>query len=107
MVGEAELAALVRGIRQRYKPLRVILFGSYARGQAHAASDLNLCLVVPEAGEWLERHAEFLRDFDLPGAVLRPVIYTVQELERLRAEAHPFVREILEEGRVLHERRGS
>jgi predicted nucleotidyltransferase len=107
MVGDAELAALVRGIRERYKPLQVILFGSYARGQAHTGSDLNLCLVVPEAGEWLERHAELLRRFDLPGAVLRPVVYTTQELERLRAEGHPFVREILEEGRVLHERRGS
>jgi predicted nucleotidyltransferase len=107
MVDEAELAALVRGIRESYKPQRVILFGSHARGQAHAGSDLNLCLVVSEAGEWLERHAEFLRRFDLPGAVLRPVIYTTQELERLRAEGHPLVREILEEGRVLHERRGS
>jgi predicted nucleotidyltransferase len=107
MVGEPELAALVRGIRERYRPLRVILFGSYARGQARAGSDLNLCLEVPEAGEWLERHAEFLRRFDLPGVVLRPVIYTTQELERLREEGHPFVREILEEGRVLHERRGS
>ncbi len=105
MVGEGELAALVRGIRERYQPQRVILFGSYARGQANAGSDLNLCLVVPEAGDWLERHVEFLRRFDLPGVALRPVIYTGQELERLSAEGQPFVREILEEGRVLHERR--
>ena len=107
MVGEDELASMVDDIRAHYKPQRVILFGSYARGQAHAGSDLNLCLVVPEAGEWLERHAEFLRRFDLPGRAVRPVIYTSQELERLRAEGHPFVREILEEGRVLHERRRS
>jgi predicted nucleotidyltransferase len=107
MVGESELASLVKDIGAHYKPQRVILFGSYARGQADAGSDLNLCLVVAEAGDWLERQAEFLRRFDLPGAVLRPVIYTSQELERLRAEGHPFVREILEEGRVLHERRRS
>ena len=105
MVGEDELGSLVREIGERYQPQRVILFGSYARGQAHAGSDLNLCLVVSEAGDWLERHVEFLRRFDLPGAALRPVIYTGQELERLRAEGQPFVREILEEGRVLHERR--
>jgi len=107
MIDEGGLAALVRDIREHYKPLRVILFGSYARGQAHAGSDLNLCLVVPEAGEWLERHVEFLRRFDLAGLAVKPVIYTSQELERLRAEGHPFVREILEEGRVLHERRRS
>ena len=107
MVSEGELAALVRDIRAHYHPLQVILFGSYARGQAHAASDLNLCLVVKEAGDWLERHAEFLQRFDLPGTAVRPVIYTAQELERLRAEGHPFAREILEEGRVLHESRRS
>jgi predicted nucleotidyltransferase len=84
MVTEEQLAALVRDLRERYKPQRVILFGSYARGEAHAGSDLNLCLVVQEAGEWLERHAEFLR-----------------------AEGQPFAREILEEGRVLHESRRS
>jgi len=107
MVSDDQLSLLVKEIRERYKPLRVILFGSYARHEAHPDSDLNLCLVVPEAGEWLERHAEFRRRVDLPGLYIQPVIYTSQELERLRAEGHPFVREILEEGRVLHERRRS
>jgi len=107
MVSEEELASLVRELRERYHPLQVILFGSQARGQAHPGSDLNLCLVVKEAGDWLERHAELLRAVDLPRVHLQPVIYTSLELERLRAEGHPFVREILEEGRVLHERRRS
>jgi predicted nucleotidyltransferase len=105
MIAEGELEALVRALREHYHPLRVILFGSYARGQAHAGSDLNLCLVVKEAGDWLERQVELLRRFDPPGVHLRPVIYTSAELERLAAEGQPFVREILEEGRVLHERR--
>ena len=107
MVTDGELSALVRGIREHYKPQRVILFGSYARGEAHAGSDLNLCLVVPQAGDWLERHAEFLGRFDLPATAIRPIIYTAQELERLRAEGQPFALEILEEGRVLHESRRS
>jgi predicted nucleotidyltransferase len=105
MVSEEQLASLVHDIRGRYHPLQVILFGSYARGEAQAESDLNLCLVVKEAGGWLERQAEFRSFVDLPGAYIQAVIYTSQELERLRAEGHPFVREILEEGRVLHERR--
>ena len=107
MVSDEQLASLVRDLRERYKPQRVILFGSYARGEAHAGSDLNLCLVVQQAGDWLERQVEFLKQIDPPGVHLQPVIYTLQELERLRAEGHPFVREILEEGRVLHESRRS
>jgi predicted nucleotidyltransferase len=104
MVSEEQLSLLLKDLRERYKPQRVILFGSYAREEAHAGSDLNLCLVVTEAGEWLERHAEFRRRVDLPGLSIQPVIYTSEELERLRAEGHPFVREILEEGKVLYER---
>ena len=107
MFSDDQLALVVKQVREHYRPLRVILFGSYARGQAHAGSDLNLCLVVPEAGDWLERHAEFRRVVDPPEVYIQPVIYTSQEWERLRAEGHPFVREILEEGRVLYERRRS
>jgi predicted nucleotidyltransferase len=107
MFSDDQLALVVKQVREHYRPLHVILFGSYARGQAHAGSDLNLCLVVPEAGDWLERHAEFRRVVDPPEVYIQPAIYTSQEWERLRAEGHPFVREILEEGRVLHERRRS
>ena len=105
MVTEDQLTTLVKGIRERYKPQSVHLFGSQARGEAHEASDLNLCLVVTEAGDWLERQMELLKGFDLPGVPLRAFVYTVAEWDRLRAEGHPFVREILEEGRVLYERR--
>jgi predicted nucleotidyltransferase len=105
MIDREGIAALVREIRQQFQPLKVILFGSYARGEARADSDLNLCLVVSEAGEWLERHAEFRRRIDPPGVLVQPVIYSAGELERLGAEGHPFVREILEEGKVLYERR--
>lgn len=107
MVSDERLASLVRDIRTRLKPQRVVLFGSRARGEAHADSDLNLCLVVPEAGDWLERQEALLKSFDLPGVPLRAVIYTAAEWERLTAEGHPFLREIVEEGRVLYERRRS
>ena len=103
MVEQAQLDALVRSIRQHFKPKRIILFGSHARGDSHEASGLDLCLVVPEAGDWLERQIEFHRAVDSPGVQVQPYIYTAAEFERLRAEANPFVLAIIEEGRVLHE----
>ena len=105
MIDREGIAALVREVRQQFHPQKILLFGSYARGQALADSDLNLCLVVDKAGEWLERHEEFRRRIDPPGVLVDAVIYSAEELGRLRAEAHPFVSEILEEGKVLYERR--
>jgi predicted nucleotidyltransferase len=80
-----------------------MLFGSQARGDSHAASGLDLCLVVAEAGDWLERHIEFRRAVDLPGVQVEPYIFTAAEFERLRADGNPFVLDILEEGRLLYE----
>jgi predicted nucleotidyltransferase len=103
MVEQAQLDALVLSVRQRFRPKRIVLFGSHARGDSHAASGLDLCLVVPEAVEWLERHVEFRRAVELPGMEVEPYIFTSAEFERLRAEGNPFVQAILEEGRVLYE----
>jgi predicted nucleotidyltransferase len=103
MVDQARLDGLVRSAGERFKPSKIILFGSQARGDAHAGSALDLCLIVPEAGDWLERHIEFRRAVDLPEMAVEPFIFTTAEFERLRAEGNPFVLAILEEGRVLYE----
>jgi uncharacterized protein len=38
---------LTRRIVERFDPLQVILFGSHARGEAHADSDVDLLVVFP------------------------------------------------------------
>ncbi len=103
MVDQARLESLVHAAQERFRPSKIILFGSQARGDAHAGSALDLCLIVPQAGDWLERHIEFRRNVDLPGMAVEPFIFTTAEFERLRAEGNPFVLAILEEGRVLYE----
>jgi predicted nucleotidyltransferase len=103
MIEQAQLEAVVRAARERFEPRRIILFGSQARGDSHAGSGLDLCLIVGEAGDWLERQIEFRRAVDLPGVEVQPYVFTAAEFERLTAEGNPFVSEILEEGRLLYE----
>lgn len=86
--------------------VKVVLFGSVARGDYSASSDIDL-LVVKETSERLPaRVAEALgpcwaADPPLP---VEPLVYTPGELRRLVADENPLVLEALREGRVLHDR---
>jgi predicted nucleotidyltransferase len=47
MTAEETLAAATRLLVEAVAPLKIILFGSHARGEAHALSDLDLLVVLP------------------------------------------------------------
>ena len=48
MLDVRPLAVLVERIEARWSPAQIWLFGSRARGDAHAASDWDLLVVVPD-----------------------------------------------------------
>jgi len=50
---QVDLEAIFRiaeRIVERFRPQRVILFGSQAKGQAHEGSDIDLCVVMETCG---------------------------------------------------------
>lgn len=74
-------------LRERFAPLRVIVFGSRARGEALSSSDLDLILVSPRFASvpFLKRPAEVLEALDYAGG-LELLCYTPEEFERKREE---------------------
>ena len=93
----------VQTIVRRYKPLRIVLFGSYARGDYNAASDLDLFLLVPEAADWFERGLEFKRLIHEERLPVEAHIYTAHEYARMKAADNPLILQIEAEGKVLYE----
>lgn len=91
---------------ERFDPLRVIVFGSVARGEANYDSDIDLLVVFDEV-EWAKkrdltveiRHA--LARFPVPKDV---VVTDVDELQPRGHLVGPILRPALEEGRVVYER---
>ena len=81
---------------------KVIVFGSVARGEADAASDLDLIIVAETARPFFERFKDFSGLYDV-WPRLDLLVYTPEELERMAAEENPLIRQALEEGVVLHE----
>jgi predicted nucleotidyltransferase len=99
----ARLELLVERIVAAVNPVRVILFGSFARGDYTAMSDLDVCVILAQAEEWFERQSRFRRLVDLPGVELEPHIYTVEEYAKMLEQDNPLALRIRSEGKVLYE----
>ena len=83
---------------------KVIAFGSVARGEADAWSDLDLIIVAETGLPFFERFKDFAGLYDV-WPRLDLLVYTPEELARMVADDNPLVRQALEEGVVLHETR--
>ncbi len=81
---------------------QVILFGSYAAGRRDLFTDLDLLVVMSSEQDFVRRTAELYQQV-AAGVDLDLLVYTPEEFERLRQ--HGVVRQALETGRVLHEKK--
>jgi len=93
------------------KPCKVILFGSYAKGNPTENSDLDV-LVVLDSDERSKTFDEFIKRSRPVSAAVREVrkriamdlvVYTRAEFEYLRKQKDFFVEDIVKTGIVLYE----
>lgn len=95
---------ITRTIAEHFAPERIILFGSRAKGEADAESDFDLFIEMPSSLRPPERASLVSSIFGLRPWSLDLLVYTPQEVERLRAIKGSFLHNIEAEGRVLYER---
>ena len=95
--------AISERLKKEYHAEKVILFGSYARGEATKDSDVDILVIAPTSERFFERMAkvlELVRDL-YDGLALSPIVLKPEEVsERLRI-GDQFLQEILEEGVAL------
>jgi predicted nucleotidyltransferase len=97
----AELDRIVTNLRP-YTPEKVILFGSFARGDYHAGSDVDLLIIKNTDHPFLERSADVLRLCQSQLAI-EPLVYTPTEFERMLRQRNPFIWQVITEGRIIYE----
>ena len=102
MVENSQIEDFANRIAKEFKPERIILFGSYASGSASPDSDVDLLVVMPHDDKgW--RVATQMRQRARPSFPMDLIVRTPQQIRDRLALDDPFVREVIERGRVLYE----
>ncbi|MDP2824454.1 MAG: nucleotidyltransferase domain-containing protein [Sulfuritalea sp.] len=102
MLPEQTIQGAVERIVAAANPTRVILFGSYARGEANEDSDLDLMVVekdVPNVGEEMVRLRSAVGSIGIGVDVL---VYSEQEFAKRREWCSSPVYWAVREGKVLY-----
>jgi len=97
------LEQVTRTIVERFHPKRIVLFGSHARGDAGSDSDLDLFIEMQTSRRPPERAIEVSAAFGLRPWPLDVVVYTPEEVQRLRGVSGTLLSVIEKEGKVLYE----
>jgi predicted nucleotidyltransferase len=102
MIHMSEIQAAAARIAHEFRPQRIILFGSYATGQATEDSDVDLLVVLPFRGRGFRKSLEIMNRIDVRFP-LDLVARRPAEVKRRYAQCDPLVREALDRGKVLYE----
>jgi len=101
---ESVISEMIDRLVREFDPLKIVLFGSHARGDANEHSDVDLLVVLPEVSERRQEVVDMrvaLADLPLPKDV---IVTTPEEIRRRGHLVGTVLRPALREGRVMYER---
>jgi len=91
------LVSFLHEIIDRFDIDQIILFGSFARGDFHENSDVDLIIVGDFEEDFFSRIGKILEiaplDLDI-----EPFVYTRKEFDKMKQNESPFILKALSEG---------
>ena len=102
MVAMREIEELGKRIGREFSPDRVVLFGSYARGEVTEDSDVDLLVILPFEGRAVDQSVK-IRLRLRPGFPVDLIVRTPEKVRERLAMGDSFMRDVLDEGKVLYE----
>jgi predicted nucleotidyltransferase len=106
MTLQIQIQDFTRQIAERYSPQEIILFGSYARGEANNSSDVDLLVILDHDTDNVEKAIE-IRNLLHPRFALDLLVRRPDDIARRIAMNDFFIQDIVNEGVVLYDGRRS
>lgn len=93
-----ELDKFAADLRKKFHIKAIYLFGSFATGEIHEGSDIDLIVVGDFKGRIFDRIGQVTRLTDLP---IEPLVYTEEQFQRKILEGNSFIKEVLQTAKRL------
>ena len=103
LISPQTIEGVVQQVVYQFRPERIILFGSYAYGQPHSHSDVDLLVVMETPLKETEQAVRICQAIDYHFG-LDLMVRTPATLARRLALGDVFLGEIINKGKVLYER---
>jgi predicted nucleotidyltransferase len=98
-----EIKKIIKQIKDKYKPKKIILFGSFAWGKPNKNSDIDLLIIKDTKKDYYQRIPEvrsLLHNIDRAFDIL---VMTQKEVTKRLKLGDFFIEDILKKGKVIYE----
>ena len=90
---------------KKYDPEKIIIFGSYVRGEMDKYSDIDFVVIKKTSEGFLQRIIEVTNLLDKELGHVDIFVYTPEEFQIMIDYENPFIEQVLKEGRVVYEKK--
>lgn len=101
-IPQTVIRKLARQIAKQFKPQKIILFGSYARGKPRPESDVDLLVVMDTKLRESQQSLEIRRSLGVSFG-MDLIVRSPKRLAQRLKMGDSFLGDILKEGKVLYE----
>lgn len=103
-VSDELLAEITDRIVRKFKPHKLILFGSYVWGKPRKDSDIDLFVIMNSTERPGPRSVPVAMEARVPFLPMDLMVYTPEEVANRLAIGDDFIERIMTSGRILYER---
>jgi len=106
VITQRQIEAYAMDVARQFRPLKIVLFGSYAYGNPNEDSDVDLMVVMPNdpAGVRNTARAMAIREAIPKSFPLDLLVRDPQDIDWRLKEGDCFLQEVFSKGRVLYEK---